>query len=147
MLVIWCTHANVIVENKAIFVLYDFIQVFHLKLKGRMNIGILRLSAARKDTLWLGVYFSKSFICSQLYQMIYILSYRVIWQTNGKIFGSRCICACQNQLNTSNEIIMELFKIISAKHCRGDLSYRATNTCQKYAKTNNLLVLWYLKML
>ena len=95
----------------------------------------------------LGVYFSKSFICLQLYQMIYILSYHVIWQTNGKIFGSRCICACQNQLNTSNEIIMELFKIISAKHCRGDLSYRATNTCQKYAKTNNLLVLWYLKML
>ena len=143
MLVIWCTHANIIVENKAIFVLYDFIQVFHLKLKCHMNIGILRLSAARKDT----VYFSKSFICSQLYQMIYILSYHVIWQTNGKIFGSRCICACQNQLNTSNEIIMELFKIISAKHCRGDLSYRATNTCQKYAKTNNLLVLWYLKML
>ena len=32
---------------------------------------------------------------------------------------------------------MELFKIISAKHCRGDLSYRATNTCQRYAKTNN----------
>ena len=93
------------------------------------------------------VYFSKSCICSQLYQMIYILSYHVVWQTNGKIFGSRCICACQNQLNTSNEIIMELFKIISAKHCRGDLSYRATNTCQKYAKTNNLLVLWYLKML
>ena len=95
----------------------------------------------------LDVYFSKSCICSQLYQMIYILSYHVVWQTNGKIFGSRCICACQNQLNTSNEIIMELFKIISAKHCRGDLSYRATNTCQKYAKTNNLLVLWYLKML
>ena len=139
MLVIWCTHANIIVENKAIFVLYDFIQVFHFKLICHMNIGILRLSAARKDTV--------SFICSQLYQMIYILSYHVVWQTNGKIFGSRCICACQNQLNTSNEIIMELFKIISAKHCRGDLSYRATNTCQKYAKTNNLLVLWYLKML
>ena len=139
MLVIWCTHANIIVENKAIFVLYDFIQVFHLKLNCNINIGILRLSAARKDTV--------SFICSQLYQMIYILSYHVVWQTNGKIFGSRCICACQNQLNTSNEIIMELFKIISAKHCRGDLSYRATNTCQKYAKTNNLLVLWYLKML
>ena len=143
MLVIWCTHANIIVENKAIFVLYDFIQVFHFKLKCHMNFGFLRLSTARKDTL----YFSKSFICSQLYQMIYILSYHVIWQTNGKIFGSRCICACQNQLNTSNEIIMELFKIISAKHCRGNLSYRATNTCQKYAKTNNLLVLWYLKML
>ena len=145
MLVIWCTHANIIVENKAIFVLYDFVQVFHLKSKCHMYIGNLRLNTARKDTPWF--YLSKSFICSQLYQMIYTLSYHVVWQTNGKIFGSRCICACQNQLNTSNEIIMELFEIISAKHCRGDLSYRATNTCQKYAKTNNLLVLWYLKML